>query len=602
MAKPIVIKITGDTKGLQKAVANTEGMLSGLGGKWKQALVGGVAAGGVIAAKALFDIGVMAQEMESIIVKGTGASGTALDELVTSSREVLAAVPDSSEIVAGALADVNTFFAETGEQLEDTTELFLDFARLTGTDVTASVAALDGVMTQFGDTNSIDENLGDLVRIAQATGIEMGNLTSDMATFGPVFANAGFTLEETAAVMGQLKQAGVDLSRVGPALNAFFRKTADSGRDPQQAIKAITETIQGATTDTAALNIATEAFGSEGAQRMVSAIRSGNFDLEDFNGLLGDGAGLVDAQTAATESFGDKWNTIKNQVFVKVMPVAERLFDVIMQGMDDIGPTVTRVVAWFKDVLWPEIQDVMVDIEVVVRDAIDIVTEIWDRWGEDIVRITTVLVKSVMDKITAILEVIKGVFKLIKGVLAGDWSLMWEGVKQIVSGAISFIVTTITQLPKLLLAVAPLLWDAGKGLMSQLLEGMKNALGAVGGFASDVGSAVLRAVKGVVNRNVIDKINRRLEFTIGGRFGVPSIKINPPDIPRLAFGGDVTRTGPVLIGERGPEILNLPKGSSVTPNHEGGTVGGGVTINVATNADAADIGREIAWLMNTGGM
>jgi hypothetical protein len=57
-----------------------------------------------------------------------------------------------------------------------------------------------------------------------------------------------------------------------------------------------------------------------------------------------------------------------------------------------------------------------------------------------------------------------------------------------------------------------------------------------------------------------------------------------------------------MVGERGPEIVTLPKGSSVASNNEGGGMSGGVTVNVATNANAADIGREIAWLMNTGGI
>jgi phage-related minor tail protein len=600
VAKPIVIKITGNTKGLQKAIGKSQGMLSSFGLNAKKALAGGIVAGGALAAKALFDVGVMAQEMESIIVKGTGASGDALADLVESSRDVLASVPDSSEMVAGALADVNTFFGETGTKLEDTSELFLDFARLTGTDVTASVAAMDAAMTQFGNTDSIDENLGDLARISQASGIEMGKLQEQMATFGPVFANAGFTLEETAATIGQLKTAGVDLTRVGPALNAFFRKTADAGKDPQQAIKSITETIKGATTDTAALNIATEAFGSEGAQRMVSAIRSGNFDLEDFNGLLGDGAGLVDAQTVATESFGDKWNTIKNQVFVKVMPIAERLFDVLLKGMDDLGPMVAKVVAWFKADLWPEIQTVMAEIEIVIADVVATVTEIWDRWGEDIMAVAKVAFTFIMETVKATLRIIKGIFNTFAGLLTGDWSRMWDGIKDIVGGVFDRIVAQIKAVPALILALWPMFKAAGKSLGTGIMDGIKSGLSAIGGFVSDIGKAVWRSVKSIINTKIIDRINVGIPNKLGkGPFSI-DLPNNP--VPRLAFGGDVIRSGPVMVGERGPEVLNLPKGSSVTANHEGGGMSSGVTVNVATNANAADIGREIAWIMNTGGI
>lgn len=39
-------------------------------------------------------------------------------------------------------------------------------------------------------------------------------------------------------------------------------------------------------------------------------------------------------------------------------------------------------------------------------------------------------------------------------------------------------------------------------------------------------------------------------------------------IPGLSLGGTVTKGGLTLVGERGPELLNLPRGSQVIPNYE----------------------------------
>ena len=41
--------------------------------------------------------------------------------------------------------------------------------------------------------------------------------------------------------------------------------------------------------------------------------------------------------------------------------------------------------------------------------------------------------------------------------------------------------------------------------------------------------------------------------------------INLPRIPALANGGIIDIPGSVLVGEAGPEILNLPRGASVSP-------------------------------------
>ncbi|MCX7570414.1 phage tail tape measure protein [Tumebacillus sp. DT12] len=64
---------------------------------------------------------------------------------------------------------------------------------------------------------------------------------------------------------------------------------------------------------------------------------------------------------------------------------------------------------------------------------------------------------------------------------------------------------------------------------------------------------------------------------IGGAVGAA---IN---VPGLATGGTITRAGLTLVGEQGPELLNLPRGSSVVPLD--GSVGGlgGTTIEIHVN-------------------
>jgi TP901 family phage tail tape measure protein len=52
-------------------------------------------------------------------------------------------------------------------------------------------------------------------------------------------------------------------------------------------------------------------------------------------------------------------------------------------------------------------------------------------------------------------------------------------------------------------------------------------------------------------------------------------------IPGLAAGGTVTRGGATWVGERGPELLNLPGGSNVVPLSRAG--GGGTVVNVTVN-------------------
>ncbi|HZG81777.1 MAG TPA: phage tail tape measure protein [Brevibacillus sp.] len=50
-------------------------------------------------------------------------------------------------------------------------------------------------------------------------------------------------------------------------------------------------------------------------------------------------------------------------------------------------------------------------------------------------------------------------------------------------------------------------------------------------------------------------------------------------IPGLATGGTVVKGGWTLVGEKGPELLNLPRGSQVVPNYDLHRFGGQVTID-----------------------
>lgn len=61
------------------------------------------------------------------------------------------------------------------------------------------------------------------------------------------------------------------------------------------------------------------------------------------------------------------------------------------------------------------------------------------------------------------------------------------------------------------------------------------------------------------------------------------------DLAGLATGGRVTKSGAVMVGEKGPELLNLPQGAEVTSNKDLGKLGGGTyNINFQVNMNEID--------------
>lgn len=588
MPKPIKIEILGDAKNALGAMGKVERGLGSLG------RVAGIAGAGLAAglgagATALFKIGETFQNMEATIVRGTGATGEALEDFAEEAKEALAQVPESAEEVGAALADINTFFGVTGDELSDVTEQFLDFARVADVEVNPAIEGLDGAMTQFGEpVENLDEVMGDLLRITQATGVSMGDMLGRVETFGPIFANAGFSLEETAGLMGQLEQSGVEITRVGPGLNAFFRRTAEAGEEPRRAFENIVSAMDSAESSTEALNIATEAFGAEGAQRMTSAIRDGNFDLERLNELLGDGTGLVAEQEEATRSFSDRWDEFKNNVLVKLEPLATKFFDAVEKGLDEatklIGPFLDRlgdIVGWFEEDAIPVIADWRDDFEQGLGIVGDAISDWRDEADDDLGAINSALegqTEKQLPKWQRAWENAQKAWAQLNETLA----LFGVDVIWVINKALLPFEFTLKGMSLVAAETAGLIGDAFASLfavLEDLLEKIAQAKQAWNDFKT--------ALTGTLNPRIDFKVP---SFDVGGIF----------DRVRTPFGGRAMGInshpgGPVEVGERGREVVDLPAGSRIRPNHMGGGRGGNTFVFNGSNLNATQVAREIAW-------
>lgn len=156
------------------------------------------------------------------------------------------------------------------------------------------------------------------------------------------------------------------------------------------------------------------------------------------------------------------------------------------------------------------------------------------------------------DAVNAVWSWIKSNWPYILGVLTGPVGLAvvfiirhWDQVKGATSALGSFI----------------------KGVFNSIIGFITGMPGRIGGAAKGMFNGIKTAFKSAINW-IIDKWNG-LKFHIGGQkvFGVktPGVTIGTPNIPHLAAGGIVRMPGAAMIGENGPEILNLDRGARVDP-------------------------------------
>ena len=119
------------------------------------------------------------------------------------------------------------------------------------------------------------------------------------------------------------------------------------------------------------------------------------------------------------------------------------------------------------------------------------------------------------------------------------------------------------------------------------------AVAVFSGLGEIVGKAfesIINFIKPPVNF-IIDMINNVIKGLNSIKIDVPdwvpgfggqTIGFNIPKIPKLAQGGTLTSGGSVMVGEKGAEILTLPRGATVTPlNRAGGKT---IVYNAAPNA------------------
>jgi phage-related protein len=147
-------------------------------------------------------------------------------------------------------------------------------------------------------------------------------------------------------------------------------------------------------------------------------------------------------------------------------------------------------------------------------------------------------------------------------------SIVWGGAKAVFNGVRDGIAEVATAFRSVGRA-ARTVWSAIKlswGKASTFFNGIRDSLNFRGMF-----DGIKTAFRTVINW-VIGKWNN-LSFGFdgislpkklgGGRVG--GFKMDTPNIPLLADGGRVQRAGSVIVGERGPEMLSLPRGAVVSP-------------------------------------
>lgn len=232
---------------------------------------------------------------------------------------------------------------------------------------------------------------------------------------------------------------------------------------------------------------------------------------------------------------------------------------------------------------------------------------------------------NVINFFKTIWETIKGIFSVVKSVLSGDWQGAWDAIKGIVgmwggffSGVWEGIKNVFGSVGDWFGSVFTSAWEMVKNAFSNVVgffqgiwDTIKNMFTSIGvtiadgisGAFKSVINAVIKFAGGLIN-NFIRGINWAID-KINDIPGVEISKLTEISLPMLAKGGIIRRGGDVIVGERGPEMLSLPRGARVTPLPAGATSGGNtytntfyVTVNADDGSAAARFVRQVKEILD----
>lgn len=284
------------------------------------------------AAEAVYDFADAFSEAESTVILATGATGEALDSLTDSMMNVYAASKTGSlDDTASAVGEINTRLGYTGEALEETTELFLDFADVTGGDAASSVRSVTQLMNQWNvDASEMETMLSKLTYAGQASGISVDTLSSQLTSNKAILDQLGFSLDEATALFMNMELEGTQTS----AVMMGFRTALSNGAI--SSLEDLYDILEQAEQGLLSTEEAADIFGSRAGVAIVNAAQSGVFNLEDFVSALENADGTLFTTVEATQTLDEKWEQATNNISAAFTSAVEPTLSSLSSGFADV--------------------------------------------------------------------------------------------------------------------------------------------------------------------------------------------------------------------------------------------------------------------------
>ena len=453
------------------------------------AVATGITAAGaaaVVASKKMFELGTSFEEASNTIRIGTGATGEALDSLNKSFENVYKSVPTTMETASQTIADFNTRLGLTGESLETLSKQSILLSNMMGEDLNGVIESSSQAFKQWNiNAENMDDEMDYIYKVCQSTGMGFNDLMGHMQSSGAVLQDLGYNFNEAASMIANLDKAGINTEQVLKGMKKGLGNIAKDGGDAVAAMNKYTDAIRNAKSESEAITIATDIFGSATAVTMAQAIRTGAMDVNALTAALQATDETIMKAAEDTETFPQKLQKLKATSEVALRPVAEKFLDIANDAIPAISSAVEQIVPVLSDTmnqiapimgdLTTSIIPVMSrglkaavpfvsDILTMTADGLKQITSMFDKFAPDIESMTSSVLPMMSDFIHGIGDAINNTVPMISD-MASEVTPILSGMMDdifgivgdsapLIGNVINMIVRTLEPVLKGLMPVA----------------------------------------------------------------------------------------------------------------------------------------------------
>ena len=580
--KDLKVKISLDTSQFQREIKNVETKTSDLSSTIKK--VGGIVSG-AFATKAVIDFGKK--------VAGVGIEYNALRETSKATWETLLGSQDAA---IEQLERIEKFAASTpfSKMGVDTMAKHLHNAGFEGQAVFDKLTEIGNMGSAFGvQEESLVEMVRQFSQVQQAGTAYTEDLNILQERSIPILeALAEQTGLTVAEIKNMASEGKISADMYNQALESIATTTDGAMKLQSETFSGMMSTLQDNLSTLSGL-LTEQVF--EALKGLVEWLNPG---IEKFNEIYKETGSFTEALKGALEQIGlEDWVEFAEKVkdmYDRVKELTEAFFEneeLLTLVAIGVGTLTAAIVAFNAATI---ISTASMVAQEVILNAMII--------AETIATAATTALATAMafltSPITLVILIIGALIAIIY-LLITHWDEVkeaaakcWEWIVQKWQGACDWFKTTV---------IEPLkkwwndFWGGIKTWASDAWEGIKGIWNACVGWFNDTIinpvktkfselwngikeflSNPLEGIKGMF-KNAFNWIIDKMNWVIDGlnKFQVPDWVpllggkgVNIPRIPRLWKGTNFTIGGPTLVGEQGPELVNMPRGASVMPAHK----------------------------------